>query len=145
MQSPESSGDEDELRAIPEGVVRKRKGWAGDEMEAARSLELTKRLDDDGDGDGNRVKTGDLRESFQNKEVGQGYQHSTVRRQKTGLSTTSKIVDMTSSSSHPSKPSKRKRNDSEDSDDDRITVKEMIKSREMRVFKREIARIVSQS
>ena len=78
MQSPESSGDEDELRAIPAGVVRKRKGWAGDEMEAARSLELTKRLDDDGDGDGDRVKTGDLRESFQNKEVGQGYQHRYV-------------------------------------------------------------------
>lgn len=102
FSSPESSGDEDELRALPSGVVRKRKGWAGEEMEAARSLHHNVDEDD--------VKTGALRESFQNKEVGEGYQHRTVRRQNTGLATgPGKIVDMTrGGGGEESEKSKRK-------------------------------------
>ena len=33
-----SSEDESELRALPTGVLRKRRGWAGEEMELSHVL-----------------------------------------------------------------------------------------------------------
>ena len=85
-----SSEDEQELRALPTGVIRKRKGWAGEEME------LNHVLHDDDD----EVETKTLKSQFQNDEVGVGYQHTGVKRQR-GVGESmrkghqpSKIIDM---------------------------------------------------
>ena len=79
----DSGSDSDEPNVLPAGVLRKRKGWAGEEMEFARGATM--------EGEENSLK-----ETFQNREVGVGYQHRTVMRQKTGLEADlGKVVDMT--------------------------------------------------
>lgn len=82
----DSSSDSDEPNFIPQGVLRKRKGWAGEEMEFSRGATA----------EGGQINEASLKETFQNREVGVGYQHSTVMRQKTGLGVgVGKVVDMT--------------------------------------------------
>eukprot|EP00520_Triparma_pacifica_P002341 CAMPEP_0118641988 /NCGR_PEP_ID=MMETSP0785-20121206/5600_1 /TAXON_ID=91992 /ORGANISM="Bolidomonas pacifica, Strain CCMP 1866" /LENGTH=116 /DNA_ID=CAMNT_0006533519 /DNA_START=216 /DNA_END=563 /DNA_ORIENTATION=- len=80
-----SDSSDDEPNFIPDGVLRKHKGWAGEEMEVSRHIQS----------ESNTTETPTLKEAFQNKEVGVGYQHHTVMRQKTGLPTLGKVVDMT--------------------------------------------------
>ena len=80
------SESDDGLRALPAGVLRPYKGWAGSELEASRTMAAS----DEGDREPKTLKDG-----FQNKEVGVGYQYKSVVRQKTGMGTTTgPVVDM---------------------------------------------------
>jgi hypothetical protein len=101
----DSESDDDELRAVPSGVVRKRKGWEGDGLELEHAIASSssaagggggkKKRKGEAEGGGGSSSTS-LKDSFQNKEVGHGYQHQTVMRQKgVGVVGISKVVDMT--------------------------------------------------
>ena len=85
-----SSSDSDQsvdLRAAPDGAFSERSrnaAWAGAGMEEEREAGFKKR---------GEVA---MKEQFYNREVGEGYQHKTVKRQKTaGGGKTGKVVDMT--------------------------------------------------
>ena len=72
----ELSDEESELRALPSGVIRSRKGWAGEEMELNHALLSSKQ---------NKIDSNqsiNLKDSFQNNEVGKGFQYKSVVRQK---------------------------------------------------------------
>jgi hypothetical protein len=132
---PDSDSDDEELRAIPSGVVRKRKGWEGNGMEQEHAMQAMS-------SSSSKKNKGDaeLIDSFQNKEVGQGYQHKTVMRQKGVGVVASKVLDMTG------------RDDMDDDNDDdseegkqqlmEELAKSFIESGALRDFKRSVTRLL---
>ena len=80
MSSPLScASPSSETPDLPAGVLGKRKGWDGSEMEMRRTEEelLLPR-------EGPREGEGLLKDTFQNTVVGEGYQHRGVVRQRSG-------------------------------------------------------------
>jgi hypothetical protein len=148
-RSDSDSNNEDEYRALPQGVVRqggKSSGagvWAGEEME--RELLRSQ-----------RSEKGLLKDQFQNNEVGKGYQHKTVIRQKgVGDGTGSTVLlDMTKqkedkvdgSSRNKDGGRKRSRGDQLLDEDRAKTMEELKKAfmdnANLRKFKTEITRIL---
>ena len=134
----DAGSDEDELRALPAGVLRPYKGWAGSELETLRAV----RGGEGGEG-GERL----LKDGFQNKEVGEGYQYKSVVRQKGQGGSVGKVVDMTGGGGQKNdEKKKRRRRDDYDYDSDEEaqgpTLKDMLDNPEMRAFKREIVRLI---
>ena len=115
---------------INSGVLRKRKGWQGDEMELDHQREKLR------EGPRNdTVVAVDLKQ-FQNHKVGEGYQAKHVVRQKSGATnSTVEIVDM-SSNKNPFKTKEKKQ-------DERLS--KYLRSNAMREFRRQLEEILNSS
>ena len=116
---------------IPFGVLRKRKGWEGDEMELSHTREKLR--------EGAREDTAvavDLKQ-FHNNKVGEGYQAKHVVRQRSGVpKSTVEIVDMSSKASKPkSKPEKKQ--------DERLA--KHLRCNGVREFRRQLEEILKSS
>ncbi len=95
LEGNNSSEDEGELRSLPPGVLRIRKGWEGETLELDHTLKHDEH---------DEVENTTLKSQFQNTDIGEGYLHKGVKRQRSvGESNsssksnihTSKIIDMT--------------------------------------------------
>lgn len=99
-----SDDDDEEQDRMPEGVLRRRKGWGGEEMELSHVRE---KMRDSGSTDD--VVAVDLNQ-FRNTVVGEGYQAKHVVRQKSGVAQQqSKVVDMSSTTSKSTRGGGKKR------------------------------------
>jgi hypothetical protein len=129
--SDESDSDgSTDLRAAPMGVFSERSrkaAWAGSHMEEAHT-QFHK-------GAGEAM----IKEQFYNTEVGVGYQHKTVKRQKTGAGAT-KIVDMTGPRDGGKKAAPAQPLESGMSTEEITRL--AIESDAVRSFKREIKRLI---
>lgn len=132
-----SDSDDSSEQVIPAGVLRKRKGWAGDELEMSRTLAMKKKDDEDGEAE----KPLTLKDGFQNKEVGQGYQHRGVMRQKDSRAGVGKILDMRGGGrGGGEEPKKKKKQRGEGGGGD--VRGRILASREMREFKKNIKQML---
>lgn len=120
--------DED---VIPSGVLRKRKGWEGDEMELNHHKEKLR----EGTGDDTIVAV-DLKQ-FQNHVVGEGYQAKHVVRQRSAVTQSQiKTLDMTHNTiKFKSKPEKKK--------NDKLL--KYLRCNGMREFRRQLEEILKSS
>ena len=126
---------------MPTGVVRSRGGWSGDGAEDA-----VRHDDEATGGGGGGGQESSLKEGFMNREVGEGYQHRTVVRQRTGAAV-EKVVDMRGQALGADKGGKRKGREEElREEDERKRAKDLkellIKSPNLRKFKREVTRLL---
>lgn len=120
--------DED---VIPSGVLRKRKGWEGDEMELNHQKEKLR----EGPGEETIVAV-DLKQ-FQNHLVGEGYQAKHVVRQRSAVTQSQiKTLDMTHNTiKFKSKPEKKK--------NDKLL--KYLRCNGMREFRRQLEEILKSS
>lgn len=120
--------DED---VIPPGVLRKRKGWEGDEMELNHHKEKLR----EGTGDDTIVAV-DLKQ-FHNHVVGEGYQARHVVRQRSAVTQSQiKTLDMSHNTiKSKSKPQKNK--------NDRLL--KYLRCNGMREFRRQLEEILKSS
>jgi hypothetical protein len=116
---------------IPSGVLRKRKGWQGDEMELDHQREKLR--------EGSRndsVVAVDLKQ-FHNHKVGEGYQAKHVVRQKSGVTSSRvEIVDMSSKNREFKTKTEKKR-------DEKLST--YLRSNAMREFRRQLEEILNSS
>ena len=116
---------------IPSGVLRKRKGWQGDEMELDHQRENLR------EGPRNdTVVAVDLKQ-FQNHKVGEGYQAKHVVRQKSGVTNSRvEIVNMSSKEREFKSKTEKKR-------DEKLST--YLRSNAMREFRRQLEEILNSS
>jgi hypothetical protein len=94
------SDDEDDGLNIPKGVLRRKGGWEGDDLEWERSRSTT--IDP-------KVSAAVDLKQFRNEEVGKGYQAKHVVRQPSATRDHNfRIEDMTTKTTRSSKKGKRK-------------------------------------
>lgn len=104
-------------------IPRKRKGWSGQDMEISHTLEKMHEPD--------TVAAIDLKQ-FRNTKVGEGYQAKHVFRQRTGMESRTKIVDM---SGETSKVEKKLRKENK--------MRKYLESAGVREFRRQLDKILN--
>lgn len=120
--------DEEQDR-MPAGVLRKRKGWQGEELELERTMQRV--------GNEKDVATAVDLKQFQNHTVGIGYQAKHVVRQREAPAKAEKVVDMATVSK------KRKTSKSKETKDDRLN--KYLRCSGVREFRRQIEEILKSS
>jgi len=132
--SSDSDGSTD-LRACPAGVFSERSrkaAWAGSGMEDEHQKMFNNTED----------AAPAIKEQFYNTDINKGYQYKTVKRQKTGTEKTT-VVDMTGATTTTTGAGTTgARLSEEERETPDMVKKAAIKSEGVRLFKREIARII---
>lgn len=140
MSEHPSDNDSDESPRIPQGVIKSRGGWQGEELE----LEHQRQQDANHKTSAAAV---DLNQ-FRNTEVGKGYQAKHVVRQKGAKIESISIKDMSKpdpsakSNKRSRESSKKRKDNSRPSEDKEPPLQRYLKCEGLRAFRKEIEKIV---
>lgn len=128
-----NDGSDDGGPEPPRGVMKRRRGWEGEEMEMVHQKEAFRE-------DKGKVSAAVDISQFQNYEVGKGYQAKHVVRQKTGEAPSAKIKDMSGDNNGADSKAKAPKRSANEISEIRASY---MKSAGLREFRKELEKILS--